>query len=550
MGAPYVKKFVEERDLTLLLLVDLSGSQRFGSRFLLKRDYAAELAAVLAFSAVANHDRVGAVLFTDRIEAYVPPRPRPRPRAAHRARPAGRSSRGAAAPTSRARCASPRRVLKRRGIVAVISDFQDEGYERPLGILRRRHDVIALQLSDPREADVPARRPGRAASTRDRRAPRRRHLAAGGAAAAAPPAPLDAGPRRLPAHAGGRAAAVHGRVLRAAAGGVLQGAGAAAMSDAAALHRGAACSRRAARGAGAADASRPRASKTERHGGRDVHGRGDGERPRRARRSTFPGEARRRDGRAARAAPAARRSSAAARRRTATRRRCSRSGDVERARRSRCAIGWPTAARARSRPRPIPLRVASVLPKDPKEQKLADIRGPVSLAIGRAFWIAAGARSARCRWRPPGGSFGGTAAPRPGPRSRRAGAAPGRRSSPGALDALASRRACSSAASTARSTSSWPTIAKRYLERRLRRAGARDDDGRDGSPSCATTRTAGALIRAPARPGAGRRPGEVRARQRALEEEARRHLRPPARLGRADARGAASRPAADAGGCA
>src|SRR5437762_7825081 len=67
-GAPHVKKFVEERDLTLLLLVDLSGSQRFGSQFLLKRDYAAEVAAVLAFSAVANQDRVGAVLFTDRIE--------------------------------------------------------------------------------------------------------------------------------------------------------------------------------------------------------------------------------------------------------------------------------------------------------------------------------------------------------------------------------------------------------------------------------------------------------------------------------------------------
>src|SRR5512143_599507 len=73
MGAPYVKKFVEERDLTLLLLVDLSGSQRFGSQFLVKRDYAAEVAAVLAFSAVANHDRVGAVLFTDRVEQYVPP---------------------------------------------------------------------------------------------------------------------------------------------------------------------------------------------------------------------------------------------------------------------------------------------------------------------------------------------------------------------------------------------------------------------------------------------------------------------------------------------
>jgi uncharacterized protein (DUF58 family) len=155
MGAPYVKKFVEERDLTLLLLVDVSGSQGFGSRFLLKRDYAAELAAVLAFSAVANHDRVGAVLFSDRVEAYVPPG-RGRDHALRIVRdllalaPAGRGTDLAAA------LRFAQRVMKRRGIVAVLSDFQDQGYERALGILRRRHDVIALHLSDPRESELPA----------------------------------------------------------------------------------------------------------------------------------------------------------------------------------------------------------------------------------------------------------------------------------------------------------------------------------------------------------------------------------------------------------
>jgi len=154
MGAPYVKKFVEERDLTLLLLVDLSGSQSFGSQFLLKRDYAAEVAAVLAFSAVANHDRVGAVLFTDRIESYVPPA-RGRDHALRIVRdllarePAGRGTDLDGA----LRFAS--RVMKRRGIVAVVSDFQAAGYERALGVLRRRHDVIALQVVDPRETDVP-----------------------------------------------------------------------------------------------------------------------------------------------------------------------------------------------------------------------------------------------------------------------------------------------------------------------------------------------------------------------------------------------------------
>ena len=155
MGAPCVKKYVEERDLTLFLLVDLSGSQRFGSRFLLKRDYAAELAAVLAFSAVANNDRVGAALFTDRVEQYVPPAGG-REHALRIVRdliavePEGRGT------SLEEAFAFTRRVMKRRGIVAVISDFQDAGYERALGILRRRHDVIALHLWDPREQEIPA----------------------------------------------------------------------------------------------------------------------------------------------------------------------------------------------------------------------------------------------------------------------------------------------------------------------------------------------------------------------------------------------------------
>jgi uncharacterized protein (DUF58 family) len=155
MGAPYVKKFVEERDLTLLLMVDVSGSQDFGSRYLLKRDYAAELAAVLAFSAVTNQDRVGAVLFSDRIEGYVPP--------GHGRKHALRIVRDLLArePVGRGTDLNgalrfAQSVLRRRGIVAVISDFQATGYERALGALRRRHDVVALHIQDPREAEVPA----------------------------------------------------------------------------------------------------------------------------------------------------------------------------------------------------------------------------------------------------------------------------------------------------------------------------------------------------------------------------------------------------------
>ncbi len=153
-GLPHVKKFVEERDLTLLLLVDVSGSQRFGSRYLQKREFAAELAAVLAFSAVANHDRVGAVLFSDRVERYVPPA-RGLDHAQRIVRdllaeePKGRGTDLAGA------LRFARDVLRRRSIVAVISDFQAQGWERGLGSLRRRHDVIALHLVDPNEAELP-----------------------------------------------------------------------------------------------------------------------------------------------------------------------------------------------------------------------------------------------------------------------------------------------------------------------------------------------------------------------------------------------------------
>jgi uncharacterized protein (DUF58 family) len=154
MGAPYVKKFVEERDLTLLLLVDVSGSNRFGSRFVVKRDFAAELSAVLAFSAVANHDRVGAVLFTDRIESYVAP-DRGRDHALRIVRDVLAKETAGSGTDLPGALRFARRVMKRRGIVAVISDFQARDYERPLGILRRRHDVLALHLWDPTEAEVP-----------------------------------------------------------------------------------------------------------------------------------------------------------------------------------------------------------------------------------------------------------------------------------------------------------------------------------------------------------------------------------------------------------
>ena len=154
LGAPHVKKYVEERDLTLLLLIDVSGSTRFGSRYIAKRDLAAEVSGVLAFSAVANKDRVGAVLFSDEIETFIPP--------ARGEMHALRIVRDALVHKTRAPGTSlplairfARNVLKRRSIVAIVSDFQDHGYEKGLAALRRRHDVFALHLTDPRDRELP-----------------------------------------------------------------------------------------------------------------------------------------------------------------------------------------------------------------------------------------------------------------------------------------------------------------------------------------------------------------------------------------------------------
>lgn len=153
-GVPHVKKYIEERDLTLLLLIDISGSSSFGSRYLAKRDLAAELSGVLAFSAVANKDRVGAVLFSDDVEMFIPPSRGEmhalrivRDTLVHHSRSRGTSIQKAVR--------FARGILKRRSIVAIISDFQDHGYERGLAALRRKHDVFALHLSDPRDRSIP-----------------------------------------------------------------------------------------------------------------------------------------------------------------------------------------------------------------------------------------------------------------------------------------------------------------------------------------------------------------------------------------------------------
>ena len=151
---PFVKVFEEERELTVMLLVDMSGSQFFGSQSALKRDVAIELSAILAFSAMKNNDKVGAIFFTDQIEKFIPPR-KGRSHTLRVVRelidfePQHRKTRIAAA------LEYLNHIQKKRSIVFLISDFMDTGYESALRIAGKRHDLIGLVLLDPREKELP-----------------------------------------------------------------------------------------------------------------------------------------------------------------------------------------------------------------------------------------------------------------------------------------------------------------------------------------------------------------------------------------------------------
>jgi uncharacterized protein (DUF58 family) len=153
-GVPHVKRYAEERELTVMLLVDASASTYFGSVRQTKAALAAELGALLAFSAITNNDKVGLVIFSDRIEKAVPPRKGTRHvlrviREVLSLEPAGRGTDIAAA------LEHIRRVTKRRAVVFVVSDFLDPGSRTALRLAARRHDVIAVVLDDPREAVLP-----------------------------------------------------------------------------------------------------------------------------------------------------------------------------------------------------------------------------------------------------------------------------------------------------------------------------------------------------------------------------------------------------------
>jgi len=153
-GEPYVKRFVEERELNVVLAVDVSASGRFGSVQRLKNQTAVELAAVLAFAAIRKNDKVSLVGFTDGVELYLPPRKGRKHvlriiRELVNFEPIRPGTDIAAALDRLAH------LLTKRSVVFLLSDFLDTGYETPLRLLHRRHDVIALRLTDPREESLP-----------------------------------------------------------------------------------------------------------------------------------------------------------------------------------------------------------------------------------------------------------------------------------------------------------------------------------------------------------------------------------------------------------
>jgi uncharacterized protein (DUF58 family) len=154
MRRPFVKRYIEERELTVMLAVDLSGSERFGTVKRFKSELATELAAVLAMSAVRNNDRVGIVLFADRIEYVLPPR-KGRKHVLRILRdiltfePVGKGTDIAGIASYLAR------TLSQKTIVFLISDFDAPNVERPLKILAQRHDVVAVTVEDPSERDLP-----------------------------------------------------------------------------------------------------------------------------------------------------------------------------------------------------------------------------------------------------------------------------------------------------------------------------------------------------------------------------------------------------------
>ncbi len=154
-GVPHIKRFIEEREMTVMLMVDVSSSGYFGSTDKLKNEIAAELCALLAFSAIHNNDKVGLIIFTDRIEKFVPPKKGKK----HVLRVIRellffQPQRGKT--DIELGLAYLNQVITRKSVVFLVSDFLSEGYERALRVANRKHDVIGINIVDPREFEMPS----------------------------------------------------------------------------------------------------------------------------------------------------------------------------------------------------------------------------------------------------------------------------------------------------------------------------------------------------------------------------------------------------------
>ncbi len=155
MGQPYVKKHVEERELTVMLVVDASSSGHFGSVARFKDEVAVELCALLAFSAIKNNDRVGLIIFTSDVEKYIPPKKGKNHvlrviRELLYFRPVKRGTDIGAA------IGFLNRVITKKSVVFLVSDFLNAGYEVPIRVASHRHDFVAITVTDPREKELPA----------------------------------------------------------------------------------------------------------------------------------------------------------------------------------------------------------------------------------------------------------------------------------------------------------------------------------------------------------------------------------------------------------
>jgi uncharacterized protein (DUF58 family) len=153
-GAPHVRRYREEREMTCFFVVDLSGSCRFGTRGEFKSERMAEITAVLALADITNNDRVGMLMVTDRLEKVIPPRKGRRHVLRLVREVLGFQPEGLGTDLAQG-LEHLRNVLERRAVVFLISDFLSDGFERALAVVARRHDVVAISVEDPMELALP-----------------------------------------------------------------------------------------------------------------------------------------------------------------------------------------------------------------------------------------------------------------------------------------------------------------------------------------------------------------------------------------------------------